>query len=61
MAEQRECDHKWTHLSTHYQHEPCGYQTTYTRMDIFICERCCEMKEIIKRESARETPLWWMH
>lgn len=57
----KECNHKWIHLSTHYQQSSAGYNTEYIRLDVFFCEKCCETKEVEKREYSRERPLWWAH
>lgn len=57
----KECEHKWVHLSTHYEYESHGYNTEFVRLDAFFCEKCCETKEVERREHSRETPLWWRH
>ena len=61
MIDEKACNHKWTHLSTHYSYESHTYVTEWIRLDVFFCEKCCEKKEVIKRESSRERPLWWVH
>lgn len=58
------CEHKWAHLSTHYERKSNGYVIQYIRLDTFFCESCCETKDV-KREgtgySEDPEPIWWKH
>ena len=43
------CEHKWTHFETRYlliDNYPASNQ--FKRIDRFFCEKCCEVKEIVK-------------
>lgn len=55
------CNHKWVYLSTHYSKEPGSYNSTYIRIDVFYCEKCCKQKEVRKEECSRIIPTWWIH
>lgn len=56
-----ECKHKWVYQETHYSYESGGYQSTWNKLDIYYCENCLEKKEVLRSESNRDKPLWWMH
>lgn len=43
------------------QCESTTSMTEYIRLDVFFCEKCCEFKEVEKREYSRGRPLWWTH
>ena len=58
------CEHKWAHLSTHYACESNNYAVTYTRVDVFFCELCCETKDVKRggtEYSGDPEPIWWRH
>jgi len=59
-----ECEHKYVHLSTHYNREVSSYKTRYTRLDVYFCERCLKQEKTITDEyvyTNDPTPLWWQH
>lgn len=44
-----QCKHKWIHLDTKYiylNHYPGSCK--FKRVDRFYCDKCCEIKEIVK-------------
>jgi hypothetical protein len=59
--EDKICEHKFVFLRS-YKHDdwPGGYNTEFTRIDFFFCEKCLEQREINKRGWSRETPDWYL-
>jgi len=55
------CVHEWVYQETHYSCDNRGGQSTYGKLDIYYCSKCLEKKEILRKESSRDKPLWWMH
>jgi hypothetical protein len=51
---QNQCDHKFSHLETKKNHSYDGmFNTRFTRIDIFFCDKCLEQK-IVKKKSIPE-------
>lgn len=61
------CDHKWVHLSTHYDrysYNRYGDPVIYARIDRFFCEKCCEQRDAKHEETVcreDDAPIWWRH
>ena len=56
--------HKWVHLSTHYGRKLDGYNVRFKREDEFFCEKCCEIKQVVREGVEYENdpePMWWRH
>jgi hypothetical protein len=49
-----ECEHKWvfqeTKKKTSKRYTSNGYTAYFDKIDIYYCEKCCEIKEIEKGE-----------
>ena len=49
-----ECEHKWvfqeTKKKTSIHYTSNGYTAYFDKIDIYYCEKCCEIKEIEKGE-----------
>lgn len=70
-----ECKHKWifqeTQKGVYTKGDWYGNHTAYyTRIDVYYCENCCEIKEIKKeaiielpsgsqRDLKCHAPIWW--
>ena len=49
------CEHKWVFQETNKKTHITGYQNKtahFHRIDVYYCEKCCEIKEVEKRESV---------
>lgn len=55
----QKCDHRYVFLRSDTHEEFRGYQTTYTRIDYFFCEKCLEQRELRKTGSDRSQPEWF--
>lgn len=54
------CEHKWNFQGSDYKRTNGTYNDTFTKIDIYYCEKCLERKEIIaKHESSRYEPYWY--
>lgn len=56
------CEHKYIHLDTRYIAFGSGYSRTtrFKRIDRLFCEKCGDIKEIIKEEyKQRDMPPEW--
>lgn len=53
------CSHKWVHMDTKKHYDSAGYNIEYTRVDNFHCEKCCEVKSNVRKETCREEPDWY--
>lgn len=49
-----ECEHKWvfqeTKKKTSIRYTSNGYTAYFDKIDIYYCEKCCEIKKIEKGE-----------
>lgn len=53
-----ECKHKWifqeTKRKTSTTYDRGGYWTAiFHRVDIYFCERCCEIREVEKKQDVK--------
>lgn len=55
------CEHSFVFLRTAKFTDSNGvsYNTKYTRIDYYFCERCLEYKEVRKEDWQREAPDWY--
>ena len=54
------CNHKWVFLQSRKFKEYDGqYNTHYTRVDEFFCDRCLKYKEKVFEDWKRDTPDWY--
>lgn len=53
------CLHKWIHLDTKKNYENRDFNTRFTRIDNFYCEKCCEIKSKITEDCCRTEPDWY--
>ena len=60
-ARDAKCEHRFVLESTHYDRESNGYMSDWRRLNIYFCEKCLGKKQVLKKEWAREMPLWWKH
>jgi hypothetical protein len=55
-----QCGHGWEHLGTQYLYYTRNFgNPTYKRVDRFYCNKCCEIKEVIKSECDCHQPEWF--
>lgn len=50
-----ECEHNWVFQENSKKSSITGYEhysAIFTRIDRYYCSRCCEIKEIEKKESV---------
>ena len=57
--EEKTCEHKYVHLETKRSTTYSGYNTKFTRIDFFFCEKCLEKNEKRQVEYSRDTPDWF--
>jgi hypothetical protein len=54
------CEHKFIFLRTaKFTDDSGNYNTKYTRIDYYFCERCLEYKEVRRVDWLRDTPDWY--
>lgn len=54
------CEHKYIHFDTKKRQEAAGpYQSKYTRIDQFFCEKCCDTRLVRSEEYSRDKPEWY--
>lgn len=53
------CQHKWTHLDTKQYYENRDFNTKFTRVDNFYCEKCCDIKSKTTEDYCRVEPDWY--
>ena len=49
------CEHKWVFQETQQKTTVSGYEhytAHYHRIDVYFCEKCCEIKKIEQKESV---------
>jgi hypothetical protein len=59
-----ECEHKYVHISTHYQRESYPNGANFIRNDVYFCERCLKQSESTKSlyvDRNDQLPIWWQH
>lgn len=57
-------EHEWAYQSTQYCRENIGFQTRYTRIEVYMCKTCLEKKQDTKSEYVSRNdpaPSWWRH
>jgi len=57
-----ECNHEYSHISTHYRRSSHGGGVKYSRLDIYTCLKCLDQKEILREEPCycnEAEPIWW--
>ena len=51
-----ECEHKWvfqeTKKKTSIRYTSNGYTAYFDKIDIYYCEKCCEIKEIENKKKT---------
>lgn len=56
----KKCEHQWVFQCSDYKMERGTYNSEYSRIDTYYCEKCCEQKEIVaKQDCCREWPYWY--
>lgn len=53
------CEHKLIHLEKKKYQKSCGYNSDWTRIDIFYCEKCGEIITKEKTACQRDVPDWY--
>ena len=56
------CDHKWQHFETrHLLIDNYPGSNQFKRIDRFFCEKCCEIKEVVKTcmDYEDKNPEWF--
>ena len=53
------CQHKWVHKETKRKSSYEGWDSKYTKIDIYYCEKCLEEKIVKKEEFSRDCPEWY--
>jgi hypothetical protein len=54
------CTHKFVHFDTTYKTSKEGYHSYYwKRIDRFYCERCLELKDVVREQISEYSPDWW--
>jgi hypothetical protein len=60
------CNHKFVHFDTLYKKTTVGggnpflpHYSIRKRIDRFFCERCLELKDVIKEQISEYPPDWW--
>lgn len=54
------CDHKYVHLRSEKTVTHGSYNSTFTRTEVFFCERCLDEKRKVQSESSRGEPAFWL-
>ena len=52
----KNCEHKWTYQETQKKVDVTGYENYtahYHRIDVYYCEKCCEVKTREQKEEVR--------
>ena len=50
-----DCEHKWIFQETQHKTTVSGYEhytAHYHRIDVYFCEKCCEIKTVEQKESV---------
>lgn len=55
----KENEHKLVHIETKKYERSRGFNTEYTRIDIFHCENCGEIITKEMETCQRDRPLWY--
>lgn len=55
----KRCKHAFVLMETK-KHDTCsGYNQKFTRIDLFYCSKCLEIKEVKRVDYSRDTPDWY--
>ena len=55
----KRCEHKWVHLDTKKSSQYDSWQTKWTVIDRFYCEKCMEIVLKKQEEYLRDKPDWY--
>lgn len=53
------CQHKWMYFDTKKYYDVGDFNTKFTRIDNFYCEKCCETKTKVIEDYCRKEPDWY--
>lgn len=58
--DQKKCEHKYIHFDTHKRKEDRVFGVpSWTRIDVFFCEKCLDEQKKYKNECSWERPEWY--
>lgn len=59
IGKRNEHEHKFVHLETKRSTKMSNYQSGWTRIDTFFCEKCLVYKDKKQEEWSRDKPSWY--